>query len=155
MKDYSELKLLAEAAKTRSDEYEWYSSDGGYGLDPVDLKFIAAAKPAAVLALIAELEGYQRGAKAEADAGDEARAEVSELRAEIEALRKQIRDQGRHGEPSAAAESLYEKGRRLFREGYGVSCLWGECKSDDELPHIHRGWEEEANSRTPMQQEAK
>lgn len=39
-----------------------------------------------------------------------------------------------------AGESLFEKGARLFREGYGPSSLWGECKSDSELPEVHRGW---------------
>ena len=37
-------------------------------------------------------------------------------------------------------ETLYEKGGRLYREGYGLSCLWGMCKSDEELPEVHRGW---------------
>lgn len=63
MNDYSELKRLAEAAAEIEDEHEWYAEDGGYGLDPTDLKFIAAAKPSAVLALIAEVEELRKDAE--------------------------------------------------------------------------------------------
>lgn len=38
-----------------------------------------------------ELEGFKQGAKAEADAGDEARAEVKKLKAENEALHRQVK----------------------------------------------------------------
>ena len=38
------------------------------------------------------------------------------------------------------AETLFEKGQRLFREGHGSSSLWGECSNDAELPEVHRGW---------------
>jgi len=48
-----------------------------------DAAFIAAANPHAVLGLIADLESYQQGAKAEADAGDEVRAEVVRLKSEV------------------------------------------------------------------------
>lgn len=54
--DKPALKALAEAAMQVEDEHEWYSPDGGYGLDPTDLKLIAAAKPAAILSLLAEIE---------------------------------------------------------------------------------------------------
>lgn len=37
-------------------------------------------------------------------------------------------------------ESLFEKGRRLFRQGFGASDIWGNCKDDDEMPEVHRGW---------------
>lgn len=60
---------------------------------PSNALFIAAANPAAVLELIAELQGYQQGADVEAQAADEARAEVRKLKAENEALRK---DAGRY-----------------------------------------------------------
>lgn len=53
-----------------------------------DAEFIAAANPAAVLELISALEGYKIGARAEAEAADEARAEVRKLKAECEVLRK-------------------------------------------------------------------
>lgn len=45
-----------------------------------------------------------------------------------------------HIEPSAPTETLYERGRRIFAEGRGMSCIWGDCKSDDELPEVERGW---------------
>jgi hypothetical protein len=54
--DKVKLKELAEAAAAIEDEHEWYAEGGGYGLYPTDLKFIAAAKPAAVLALLAEID---------------------------------------------------------------------------------------------------
>lgn len=53
--------------------------------------------------------------------------------------------------PITQVESLYEKGRRLCREGFGASCLWGECKSDDELPEVHRGWRDEFNARSAIE----
>lgn len=43
-------------------------------------------------------------------------------------------------EPSTPTETLYERGRRIFAEGRGMSCIWGDCKSDDELPEVERGW---------------
>lgn len=116
------LKALAEQSAL---EPKWYEA-GSHGLKNVshlhDREFIAAASPATVLALLAEIErleqclfmesaelawsdsdgraiqaerdqlkvelaGYQQGAKAEAEAADEARAEVRSLKAENEALR--------------------------------------------------------------------
>jgi hypothetical protein len=70
MNDYSELKRLAEAATPGpwAGEHDVYS-DGGHGerickmATAEDSAFIAAANPAAVLALIAELEQLQGARK--------------------------------------------------------------------------------------------
>lgn len=106
MKDYSELKRLAETADKKMPTF-------GAGIAHRQA-FRDATRPVAVLELLAELENlrgcdkayaevwekaralgcelddYQQGAKVEADAADEARAEVRKLRAENEALRKII-----------------------------------------------------------------
>lgn len=58
--DNHNLKSLAQACLAVEDEIEWYAPDGGYGLDPVDLKFIAACKPATILALLAENERLRK-----------------------------------------------------------------------------------------------
>jgi uncharacterized small protein (DUF1192 family) len=52
---------------------------------------------ATIARLTAEIEDWKQGSKAEADAGDEARAEVASLKAEIERLK------GGQGEPVACA----------------------------------------------------
>lgn len=57
------------------------------------LDFMSAAHRSAVMAVMAvmaEMKGYQHGADVEAQAADEARAEVRRLKAENESLRKQV-----------------------------------------------------------------
>jgi hypothetical protein len=136
MSDYNELKKAAEACGplpwrlielgvtrlgVRDDHgfiaFMDISHPAKYGACPdreAKARFIGHATPAAVVALIAELdeakngmkhsgairlkkelerlkaevESFKQGAKAEADAGDEARAEVRKLKAENESLRK-------------------------------------------------------------------
>ena len=98
MSDYSKLKELAEAAIEQSDnigEAAWYTADCLQHLlhaGAPDADFIAAANPAVVLGLIADLDGYKQGAKVEADAADEARAEVRRLKAELEEAKAQSSD---------------------------------------------------------------
>jgi hypothetical protein len=65
-----ELRRLAEAAKSRPDEYEWYDPSGGYAMDPVDLAFIAAANPSTILALLDEFEAAHAALLAIADEVD-------------------------------------------------------------------------------------
>lgn len=107
MSDYKRLKHLALAQPVK----EWRSEEGEpsmmtgermyYIVGPggvscwehgaynrVSASYIAAANPAVVLGLIADLDGYKQGAKVEADAADEARAEVRRLKAECEGLPK-------------------------------------------------------------------
>jgi len=93
MIDYQELKRLAEAA------------DGKGSVSLEVLELIMGIEPQDMLGLVRELEhlrqtnrrlresiaDYQQGAKAEADSGDEARAEVRKLKAEVEALHSFIR----------------------------------------------------------------
>lgn len=115
MTDYQELEILAKAATSGpwSHGGTWVSTAKGNSVADCqrgDEKFIAAANPTVVLAMIEELKSlrgcdkayaevwekaralqsdlddYQQGAKAEADAGDEARAEVRRLKAEVESL---------------------------------------------------------------------
>jgi hypothetical protein len=77
MSDYEELQKLAMACRTENcaDEDEQARNER---------EFLLSVDPEEVLDLIAELKSYQQGAKAEADAGDEARAEVRKLIAENE-----------------------------------------------------------------------
>ena len=76
--------------------YEWSDESDPLGvINRKDAEFIAAANPAVVLGLIADLDGYKQGAKVEADAADEARAEVRRLKAECEGLRKAISETSR------------------------------------------------------------
>ena len=86
MNDYSNLKMRAEAANVEALD----NISRGYE-EPINRYareiFHYVANPTVVLALLAELDGYQQGAKAEADAGDEAREEVRRLKEENEILR--------------------------------------------------------------------
>lgn len=111
MSDHSELKRLAEAATPGPWAYDGSyvcPARTEYGTTYVELwrsiadchqpentKFIAAANPAAVLALIAEVEGLraQHGRdsaelRSLCQARDDARKERDQLKAEVEALRK-------------------------------------------------------------------
>lgn len=92
-----------------------------------DADFIAAANPAAVLALIAEIEDFKQGAKAEADAGDEARQEVRQLKAENEALRKDLVDW--QGVVAAVRREVPERFTSHARgnapgHGHSISGVW-------------------------------
>lgn len=114
--DYKRLKHLAlaqpnkewtreegEPSMTTGERMFYIRGAGGVSCyehgarDRVSAAYIEAACPATVLALLAEIErletslsGYQQGAQVEADAADEARAEVRSLKAENEALRKTL-----------------------------------------------------------------
>jgi hypothetical protein len=81
MSDYSELKRLLEACKESN-----CADESDFGRRIADL--YDYLDPETVSELLDDLEGFQQGAKAEADAGDEARNEVCKLKAENEALRK-------------------------------------------------------------------
>ena len=106
MSDYSELKRLSEAAtpgpwvKTIDGvmpEGEKFGIFGNFGANNGEANrgFIAAANPAAVLALIAEVEGLRaRHGRDSAElrslcqARDDARKERVQLKAKVEALHK-------------------------------------------------------------------
>lgn len=111
MSDHSELKRLAEAATPGPWAYDGSyvcparTEDGTTYVElwrsiadchqPENTKFIAAANPAAVLALIAEVEGLraQHGRdsaelRSLCQARDDARKDRDQLKAEVEALRK-------------------------------------------------------------------
>ena len=111
MSDYSELKRLAEAATPGPWAYDGSyvcpdrTEDGTTYVElwrsiadchqPENTKFIAAANPAAVLALIAEVEGLraQHGRdsaelRSLSQARDDARKERDQLKADNEELRK-------------------------------------------------------------------
>ena len=106
MTDYSELKRLAEAAThgpwgydgsyvcpTRTDGGTTYVELWSSIADchqPENTKFIAAANPAAVLALIAESEDARRTGAYWKDEKICADAVIDQFRAELEALRKAL-----------------------------------------------------------------
>lgn len=115
MSDHSELKRLAEAATPGPWAYDGSyvcparTEDGTTYVElwrsiadchqPENTKFIAAANPAAVLALIAEVEGLraQHGRdsaeiRSLCQARDNARKERDQLKAEVEALRNLARE---------------------------------------------------------------
>ncbi len=71
--------------------------------------YYRAANPTAVLQLIAELQGYQQGAGVEAQAADEARAEVRRLKAENENLRDQLADNELQSRADAAFEDYCQE----------------------------------------------
>lgn len=90
MSDYSELKRLAESFKDGMPDW-----DDLLGLGYADYEYAKAANPAAVLALIAEVERLQRFGEAFQngcvdifEAGMEIQRERDQLKAEVEALRK-------------------------------------------------------------------
>lgn len=89
MTDFAKLKALAEAANAVTGDVNVEMvlvDESGSNQAEIDAvtAFLAATKPAVVLGLIADLDGYKQGAKVEADAADEARAEVRRLKAELE-----------------------------------------------------------------------
>lgn len=101
MTDYSELKRLASAAKNwggEVGEHRWYESEcfkQPYFSVP-DAEFIAGCEPGAVLALIAENASLKGSCMAMGkDMGkvtrerNSARAKADQLKAEVEALRKE------------------------------------------------------------------
>lgn len=115
MSEHSELSRLAEAATPGPWAYDGSyvcparTEDGTTYVElwrsiadchqPENTKFIAAANPAAVLALIAEVEGLraQNGRdsaelRSLCQARDDARKERDQLKAEIEALRNLARE---------------------------------------------------------------
>ena len=62
MTDYSELKQKAEAAKT-CDFFERNYDTGGLLYDTSAMDYIAAANPAVVLAILAELDALRAANK--------------------------------------------------------------------------------------------
>lgn len=84
--DKSKLRALAMAALEQ--QASWIASGGPWpqpNARLLEMQF--ALTPTSVLELLAELQGYQQGADAEAQAVDEARAEVRRLKAENAGLR--------------------------------------------------------------------
>jgi hypothetical protein len=63
---------------------EWDPAFGFFGLTEAQTAFSQVASPQMVLSILDSLDGYQQGAKAEADGGDEARAEVRTLKAQLQ-----------------------------------------------------------------------
>jgi len=102
--DIEKLKALAEKAVSgnwyEAGELRYHCSRSGdtHGLHHDEDRFIAAASPDAVLELIATLQDYKRGAEVEAKLGDEARAEVKKLRAEVERLARDAALSSKGGE---------------------------------------------------------
>ncbi|MCK2109204.1 ead/Ea22-like family protein [Pseudomonas juntendi] len=96
--DKEKLKALAEAAG--SDE--WYAAGDlrycddktgeTHGLHHDDSRFIAAASPATVLALLAEIEEDAMHMRAFGEVMRSQAEQIDQLKAENEALRKQIAD---------------------------------------------------------------
>lgn len=103
MTDFQYLKQSAEQLLA-FDPKKCGSRDEHYKLQTLySMAFSEQATPETVLKLLDELAGYQQGAKVEADAADEARAEVRRLQSENEALRK---DANLHAQLQRAAEVL-------------------------------------------------
>lgn len=113
MTDTTELKRLAEAAAQGQDT--WFAAvPEGAAINPTgaalligprrrdldrmvayvreDAEFIAAANPSAILALIAENDDYQAGQDRYEDLCEDQRNEIRDLKAVVEALRKQVAD---------------------------------------------------------------
>jgi hypothetical protein len=42
-------------------------------------------------------------------------------------------------------EDPYKVGKRLFKEGKGISDLWGAVENDDDLKEAHRGYNDAQN----------
>lgn len=102
--DKEKLKALAEASEEWSEEIgerEWYA-EGTFKkpfFSPCDAKFISSTSPAAILALLAEIEGLHT--QHDRDSGelrklcsarDSARRQRDQLKAENEDLRKALGD---------------------------------------------------------------
>lgn len=43
-------------------------------------------------------------------------------------------------------ETLFERGWRLAKEGYGLSHIWGNCSYDSEMEEVNRGMDAYWNS---------
>lgn len=125
MTDYQELKRLAEAAKRKSNE--WFAPWDLPLHSIVDARYIVAANPAAVLALIAEVERLvdqvtdqglhaaseaRRALSAEAER-DSAQADRAQLRTEVEALRKE----------AARFDFIQQDAPSIFENVYGENWL--------------------------------
>ena len=96
MKDYSELKKLAEALidLNRKNLMDWAAAIEDARIGKTHTEYALSANPAAVLALIAEVEGLraQHGRdsaelRSLCQARDDARKERDQLKAEVEQLR--------------------------------------------------------------------
>lgn len=137
MTNYSELKGLAEAATpgpwgydgsyvcpTRNEDGTTYVESWRSVADchqPENTKFIAAANPAAVLALIAENENARRTGSFWKDEKICADAVIVQLKAENEALRN-----GLHDIAKKASESRSLTRRLTWIEGRAESALLGK-----------------------------
>jgi hypothetical protein len=42
---------------------------------------------------------------------------------------------------ASEAETLFQKGQRLAKEGHGLSNLWGNCAKDSDMDEVQRGME--------------
>lgn len=94
MKDYSELKRLAQAAKRSGEENgeRWPEEDDWFEPDLIsdEMAFVKAVSPTNVLALIAELENLRGCDTAYAEVWEKARAlqsEMDEVRQDAERYR--------------------------------------------------------------------
>ncbi|MCF5049328.1 hypothetical protein GIW77_24360 [Pseudomonas simiae] len=98
MTDYTELKRLAEAAKAEEVRVIQLAASGdGWEALPDQASFRCVASPEAVLSMIAENDRLQRAEKNDAtaymasiDRQEEIRVDRDEVRAENEALRKDL-----------------------------------------------------------------
>jgi len=135
MTDYTELKRAAEAASrgswsqdgfdVQNDDIEDYRVSRCNLL--ADAKFIAAANPAAVLALIAQIEQDETHLRAFSSVAETAIAERYQLKAENEALRDDIEQSDydanawRNGEESVWIEVFNSEGDDPF-----ISAITGQ-----------------------------
>ena len=85
MGDYEELKELLEYAVSYGKNKETKPDVAKF------CRLTALTTPAKILELLSELKDFQWGASVEAEAGDEARAEVARLKSELECARGDIR----------------------------------------------------------------
>lgn len=75
---------------------------------------------AEVVRLNAEIEDFKQGAKAEADAGDEAREEVRQLKAEVDRLKQEKRLLTEHNEFLASSDSRLAPELRAVKDALGL-----------------------------------
>ena len=105
MKDYSELKMLAEALidLNRKNLMDWAAAVEDDRIGKTHTEYALSANPADVLALIAEVEGLraQHGRdsaelRSLSQARDDARKERDQIKAEVERLNEEYDKAWRH-----------------------------------------------------------
>lgn len=113
MSDYSELKRLAEAAKSSSGG-RWYTSDqlAFRAVDSDESKFVAEATPETVLALIAENEALRDGSNFRA---------IQSLRQDCDSLREALETVRR--EPQYSTRLAAERYRWLREQHWDYSSM--------------------------------